>query len=179
MKKIIVTALAVFAFSFANAQDGNFKAGIHLGMPMGDAKNIYSLNWGLDAAYLWKVADNFQAGLTTGYSSFSGKDITTSTPAVYASGILVYPETSSTVKVNAAYIPLAASGLYSFSDNIFGGLDFGYAIYSGNGGGNGGVYYQPKVGYQTEKYEVYAGYKGISANGGTISSIGLGFNYKF
>ena len=41
------------------------------------------------------------------------------------------------------------------------------------------VYYQPKVGYQAEKYEVFAGYKGVSVDGGTFSSLNLGFNYKF
>ena len=174
MKKIILTAVAVFVLSFANAQDAGFKAGIHFGMPMGDAANVYSFNWGIDVAYLWPVADQFQAGVTTGYSSFSGKSI--STPGL-SLGPISLPGTS--VKVNAAFIPLAATGLYSFSDKIFGGLDLGYALYSGSGGGTGGVYYQPKVGYQTEKYEIYAGYKGISVSGGSVSSVGLGFNYKF
>ena len=44
---------------------------------------------------------------------------------------------------------------------------------------DGGFYYQPKVGYQAEKYEVFAGYKGVSVDGGTFSSLNLGFNYKF
>ena len=56
--------------------------------------------------------------------------------------------------------------------------DLGYAIYAGSGDGDGGVIYQPKFGYQNEKIEVYASYKGIS-NDGTLSSLNLGFNYKF
>ncbi|MCC9071536.1 hypothetical protein LNQ49_08085 [Flavobacterium sp. F-65] len=57
-------------------------------------------------------------------------------------------------------------------------INLGYAIYAGSGDGDGGVIYQPKFGYQTEKFEVYAAYKGISADGGTVSSINVGFSYK-
>ena len=74
MKKIILTVAAVFAFGFANAQDGAFKLGAHVGIPMGDIKDASSLNYGLDAAYVWSVADKFKAGVTTGYDVFSGKD---------------------------------------------------------------------------------------------------------
>lgn len=164
MRKIILSVLAVFAFGAAQAQDGGFKAGVHLGLPMGDAGDIYSFNFGLDVAYMWAISDDFQAGVTTGYSYFSGKEIDL--------GGLSF-------KVNGAFIPVAASGQYSFSDNFFGGADLGYAVYAGDGDGDGGFYYQPKVGYQTEKFEIYASYKGISADGSTISTVGLGFNYKF
>jgi hypothetical protein len=157
MKKIILSVLAVFAFGAAQAQDGGFKAGVHLGLPMGDAGDLSSFNGGVDLAYMWSVADSFNAGLTAGYTYFSGKD-----------GL-----------GNFGFIPVAASAQYSFSDNIFGGADLGYALYAGEGDGDGGFYYQPKVGYQTEKFEVYASYKGISADGSTISTVGLGFNYKF
>lgn len=165
MKKIILSFVAVMAFSFASAQDGGFKAGIHAGIPMGDAGDVYSSNFGLDVAYMWPLAEKFHAGVTTGYSYFSGKSID------LGFGI--------SAKVNGAFIPVAASGQYSFTENIFGGADLGYALYSGDGDGEGGFYYQPKVGYQTEKIEVYAAYKGVSVEGGSISSVGLGFNYKF
>jgi len=165
MKIIILSVLAVFAFGAAQAQDGGFKAGVHLGLPMGDAGDVYSFNFGLDVAYMWGISDNFHAGVTTGYSYFSGKEIDLGE--------------FGSLKVNGAFIPVAASGQYSFSDNFFGGVDLGYALYAGDGEGDGGLYYQPKVGYQTEKYEIYASYKGISADGSTISTVGLGFNYKF
>lgn len=157
MRKIILSVLAVFAFGAAQAQDGGFKAGVHLGLPIGDISDFSSFNGGVDLAYMWSVADSFNAGLTTGYTYFSGKD---------GFG-------------NLGFIPVAASGQYSFSDNFFGGADLGYAVYAGDGDGDGGFYYQPKVGYQTEKFEIYASYKGISADGSTISTVGLGFNYKF
>ncbi|TDE45856.1 hypothetical protein E0I26_03985 [Flavobacterium rhamnosiphilum] len=164
MKKIILSAAAVFAFGFANAQEGNFKLGAHVGLPMGDFKDSYSVNLGADVAYVWNVADKFSAGVTTGYTTYLGKTI--------GSGV------GSFEVPNAGFIPLAATGQYSISDDLFLGADLGYAIYAGSGDGDGGFLYQPKFGYQTEKFEVYAGYKGIS-NNGTLSSINLGFNYKF
>ena len=168
MKKIILTVAAVFAFGFANAQDGKFKVGAHVGLPIGDYKDSYSLNLGADFAYTWKVSDKFDAGVTTGYSTYLGKSQT------YNVG-----GTSFTVKPDAAgFIPVAATGQFAIDTNLFLGADFGYAIYAGKGEGNGGLYYQPKFGYQTEKIEIYAGYKGISNDGTSLSSINLGVNFK-
>lgn len=165
MKKILLTVVAVLGLAFANAQEGGFKAGIHAGLPMGDAGDVYSMNFGVDVAYMWQIAEKFDAGVTTGYSYFSGKSV----------DLGPFGE----LKVNGSFVPVAGSGQYSFSDNLFGGLDLGYALYTGDGEGDGGVYYQPKIGYQTETFEVYAAYKGISVEGGSVSSVGLGFNYKF
>lgn len=170
MKKIILALIAVMAFGLANAQEGSFKVGVHAGLPMGDIKDSYSVNLGLDVAYLWKINDKFSAGATTGYSTYLGKD------KKYQ--ILGF---SGSVKIpDAGFIPVAATGQYSLTDNLFAGVDLGYAIATGSGDSNikGGFLYQPKFGYQNEKIEVYAGYKGIESVG-TFSSINLGFNYKF
>lgn len=165
MKKIILTAMTVFAFSFANAQDGGFKAGINLGFPMGDIKDSYSLTIGLDVAYTWAVADKFQAGFTTGYAHYMGdkKEFM---------GVEIDID-------DAGFIPIAATAQYGITDNLFLGADLGYALGVSPDGNDGGFLYQPKFGYQTEKIEVYTGYKGISVDGGTFSSINIGFNYKF
>ena len=126
---------------------------------MGDIKDVSSLNIGVDAAYMWKVLDEFYVGATAGYTDYIGK-----------SGYSSF-----------GFIPIAASGQYSLTDNLFLGADLGYAIYAGSGSGDGGFYYQPKFGYQADKIEVYLGYKGISISSGgtfTYSSVNLGFNYK-
>jgi hypothetical protein len=165
MKKIILTAAAVFAFSFANAQDGGFKLGAHLGLPMGDFKDAYSLNIGADVAYVWNISDKFDAGVATGYTTYLGKTIDT------GEGSYKVP--------SAGFIPVAATGQYAIADNLFLGADLGYAVYAGSeDGAKGGVLYQPKFGYKAEKLEVYLGYKGISVDGGTISSVNIGVNYK-
>ncbi|NRT15300.1 hypothetical protein HNP99_001647 [Flavobacterium sp. 28A] len=175
MKKIILTVAAVFAFGFANAQDGQFKVGAHVGLPMGDIKDGSSLNLGADVAYLWNVTDKFKAGTTTGYSSYLGKTVKED---VNFGGFGSFGSIENKTDASG-FIPVAATAQYSLSDKFFVGTDLGYAIYVGKGEGDGGVYYQPKFGYQTEKIELYAGYKGISVDGATFSSLNLGFNYKF
>jgi hypothetical protein len=158
MRKIILSVLAVFAFGAAQAQDGGFKAGLNLGLPMGDIKDAYSFTVGVDVAYMWSVADKFQAGVSLGYAHYMAKEDFID---------------------DAGFLPIAATAQYSLSDNFFIGADLGYAVGMSPSGNDGGFLYQPKVGYQTEKYEIFAGYKGISVDGGTFSSVGLGFNYKF
>jgi hypothetical protein len=170
MKKIILTVAAVFVLSFANAQDGGFKVGINAGLPMGDIKDSYSLSVGLDIAYLKSFSDKFQAGLTTGYAHYLGKSETVD---------LGFGLTATADTEDGGFIPLAATAQYSVSENFFVGADLGYAIGVSPSENKGGFLYQPKVGYQTEKFELYAGYKGISVDGGTFSSVNLGFNYKF
>jgi hypothetical protein len=167
MKKLMLSALALFAFGFANAQDGGgFKAGVHFGIPMGDAGDLFTMNLGLDVAYMWDVAEDFKAGVTTGYTMYMGDEVDM--------GILGKYDVE-----DAGFIPIAGSAQYSIMENLFLGVDLGYAIYAGSeDGAEGGFYYQPKVGYQTEKIEIYLGYKGIS-NDGDISSFGLGAAYKF
>lgn len=156
MKKIILTAAAVFAFGFANAQSGAFKLGAHVGLPMGDIKDYSSVNLGADLAYTWSVAEGFDAGITTGYTSYLGKD---GADAV-------------------GFIPVAATAQFTLTNNWFIGADLGYAIGVNPSGVDGGFLYQPKFGYQMEKTGVYVGYKGISVSGGTYSSINLGIDFK-
>ena len=167
MKKLLFSAIAVVAFGFAaQAQDeGGFSAGIHLGMPMGDAGDIYTFNAGADLAYHFPVADGFTAGVTTGYSYFAGEEVDLGP--------------FGTVKTNGAFVPLAATAKYSLTESFFVGADLGYALYVGDGEGDGGVYYQPKVGYQMEMIDIFVSYKGIAVEDTSISTVGIGAAFKF
>lgn len=156
MKKIILTAAAIFAFGFANAQSGAFKLGAHVGLPMGDIKDFSSLNLGVDASYTWTVAEGLDAGIATGYTSYLGKD------GADANG----------------FIPVAATAQFTLENKMFIGADLGYGIGVNPSGIDSGFLYQPKIGYQMEKVGVYVGYKGISVTGGTYSSVNLGVNFK-
>ena len=170
MKKLIV--MAAFAVAgLVNAQTG-FKAGVHTGLPMGDAGDFYSFGYGLDVSYLFDVAEGFKAGGTAGYSILGAKEITT--PSFSFGGVTV-PGTTITPD-DTKFITIGATAQYSFSESIFGGLDLGYAIPNE---GDGALYYLPKVGYQTQQIEVYVGYRGIATEGTAITSVQLGFNYKF
>ncbi|RVT77475.1 hypothetical protein EOD40_06635 [Flavobacterium sufflavum] len=155
MKKIILTAAVLFAFGFANAQSGAFKLGAHVGLPTGDIKDFSSVNLGADVAYTWSVAEGFDAGITTGYTSYLGKD---GADAV-------------------GFIPVAATAQFTLTNNWFIGADLGYAI-GASTDNDGGFLYQPKFGYQMEKTGVYVAYKGISKDGATVSSVNLGVSFK-
>ncbi len=167
MKKLLVAAIAVFTFGAANAQDGGIKVGLHAGLPMGDIKDATSVNLGLDLAYLWNVGEGFEAGITTGYTTYLGKTETTS-----FGGFSV-----DTKYEDISFVPVAATAQFSLSSNIFLGADLGYAV-GVSKDTDGGFLYQPKVGYQAEKLQIYLGYKGISLDGATASSLNLGVAFK-
>lgn len=166
MKKILLVG-ALALFGAMNAQSG-FKIGAHVGLPVGDISDTTSFNFGVDAAYTWRVADNFDLGITTGYSHYTGKDYTNP-----SSG-------TQTVKgESTGMIPVAATAQYGFNGGFFVGADLGYAFFTEENS-DGGFYYQPKIGYTlNQKHDLYLGYKGISLDGGTVSSVNLGYAYKF
>lgn len=167
MKRIILSAIAVMAFAFANAQDGHFKVGVNVGLPVGNSADVLSVNLGADVAYLWNVADRFTAGVTTGYTIYGDKTYTG------YNGNFAYEMVTDA----RAFVPVAGTAQYSVTDNLFFGADLGYAI-NAEEAGDGGFLYQPKFGYQNDKIELFVSYKGIASNT-TISSLNLGFNYKF
>ena len=158
MKKIILTAAAIFAFGFANAQSGAFKLGAHVGLPTGDIKDFYSVNLGADLAYTWSVAEGLDVGITTGYTTYLLK--------------------SDFEGDAAGFIPVAATAQFTLTNNWFIGADLGYGIGVAPEGNDGGFLYQPKFGYQMANTGLYVAYKGISVDGGTFSSVNLGVNFK-
>lgn len=163
MKKLLlIAAMAVFGLS--NAQEG-FKVGAHVGLPTGDAGDVFSFNVGVDAAYLWNMGDGFDLGVATGYSHFFGKTVSGS----------AYGVSYSNDVDDWGYIPVAVSGKYKLSGSQFYlGADLGYGIATK---GDGGFYYSPRVGYNLSSGELYLTYKGVS-NNGSINAIGLGYNFQ-
>jgi hypothetical protein len=168
MKKVILAAIAVMVFGFANAQDGHFKVGVNGGLPLGNTSDLFSVNLGFDAAYLWNIDDRFSAGVITGYTTYIGKNYTGYIGSV-AYDMIASP--------NQSFVPVGGTAQYSIADQFFVGADLAYAI-NVDGDLDGGFLYQPKFGFQTKKIEVYTSYKGFSSNE-TLSSVNLGFNYKF
>jgi opacity protein-like surface antigen len=161
MKKFIFAAVAVFAFAFsANAQDGKFEVGVNAALPIGDAGDLYTFSIGIDAAYMWNVSEQFDAGVATGFTNAFGDEVS-------ILGITVEAE-------DAQFIPLAGSARYNVSSDFFLGADLGYAI-GINDGNDGGFYYRPKVGYNvSEKVSLNLSYTGIAVDGGSFDTIGLG-----
>lgn len=161
MKKLfLVGALALFGAM--NAQTGHFNLGAHLGMPTGDVADATNFVLGVDAAYMFPVADKFELGITSGYSAFLGKKV---------DGYKV---------PTLSLIPVAASAAYKVSPEFSIGADLGYGFLSWDGESDGGFYYQPKLAYSFQDvHSVWLGYQGVSKNGVTFSSVNLGYTYTF
>ncbi len=162
-KLLFIIAIAFISSLSMNAQ--GFRAGVNLGLPIGDIGDFSSFNVGVDLQYLWEVNDGVEVGVTTGYSHFFGKEI----------DIL-----GTTVKVDdVQFIPIAATGSINLSDEFSLGADIGYAL-GVNTGNDGGFYYRPKVAYGiSEAIDIVASYSGVSVTGGTINAITLGVNFGF
>jgi len=153
---ILVFACMLTGLLSMNAQ-GDFRAGAHLGLPMGDTSDFTSFTIGADLSYLWNIDDMFSAGISTGVSTYSGKDDFES----------------------YSFIPLLASGRAEFSEMWFGGLDLGYAI-ALEEDTDGGFFYQPKVGWTNGELDIFVYYQGISVSDGAfdVTSIGVGGAFK-
>ncbi|CAM1341091.1 outer membrane beta-barrel protein [Tenacibaculum amylolyticum] len=164
MKKFLLT-IAMVAFGFAaNAQDGQFNAGVNLGLPVGDASDISSFAVGAEVNYLFSVSDDFQVGPSVGFVNYFGKDT-----EVTAGGVTVTISAS-----DAQFLPIAAAGRFAISDEFTLGADLGYAV-GINTGNDGGFYYRPMVGYNVaDNIMIQATYSGVSVTGGSVANIGLG-----
>ncbi|MFK7781088.1 outer membrane beta-barrel protein [Psychroserpens sp.] len=173
MKKLILLAVvAVFSLSNVNAQ-GELRAGLNVGTTIGDFSDSYGIGFGLDATYLWEVSEKFQAGVATGFQTVAGEELTIEGGTFF--GVTI-PDTKVEVD-NFNYIPLAASGRFNASEAFVLGADLGYAIAAGEG--DGGFYYAPMVAYNiTEEFQAGISYRGVSADGGSFSSVNLGVNYR-
>ncbi len=170
MKKVLLMSIIALISSVSViAQEGSFKAGIHVGIPTGDIEKVSSFNAGLDLTYLFSINDDFKVGGTIGYTNFFGKTITSS-----FAGSSVSISTD-----DVSFIPLAASIEYGLSPKFYLGADLGYAI-STDDDIDGGLYYQPKIGYNaTDVIDIFFAYKGIAIDDLSVGVISLGAAYKF
>ncbi|MCL1672684.1 outer membrane beta-barrel protein [Elizabethkingia ursingii] len=161
-KSLLLGAFALLGFAASAQTTGQLKIGANIGIPVGDISNTTSFTMGLDAAYQWRLAENFDLGIATGYHHYFTKS-----------------KFKDAGGKDYGFIPIAASAQYSIDPKFFIGADLGYGISTNSDMTKGGFYYQPKVGYQQPDWELYLGYKGISVDGGNVGSVNLGFNFKF
>jgi hypothetical protein len=166
MKKLmLLAAIAVFGLTSVNAQ--NFNAGVTAGIPIGDFSDAYTFNVGLDVNYLWEVSDDFEAGVASGFNQSFGDD----------QEITLLGQTTTLSVDDFQYIPIAAAGRFNASDDFQVGADLGYAVAVGEG--DGGFYYRPMVGYNVgETTQITLSYRGVSADGGSFSTVNAGVNFS-
>ncbi len=153
---------AVFALS-ANAQDG-LKGGVSAGLPVGDVGDGYSFSLLLDLSYLWGVSDQFDVGITAGYSHSFGKSIDVG---------------EGSFKLDAAsFLPVAVAARLNVSDTFAIGADLGYAVGINPDGNDGGFYYAPKLQYSvSDSIDIVAAYRGVSLDGGSFDIFSLGLEF--
>lgn len=154
MKKFIIFGALILCATLGFSQ--GFKAGVNVGIPVGDASDVSNIQAGADIAYLFGVADTFSVGPMLGYSNF-------------------FPEDSDLFD-NIQFLPIAASGRLGLGEAFFLGADLGYAV-GLDKGNDGGFYYRPQLGYDFGVVGLVASYSGVSMNGGSISSINLGLEF--
>ncbi|WP_189702508.1 outer membrane beta-barrel protein [Subsaximicrobium wynnwilliamsii] len=170
MKKLILVAVvAVFGLANVNAQ--NFNAGISAGLPIGDFSDLYSFSVIVDVNYLWEVSEQFDAGVTVGYSHSFGKDEDLNLDLGDFGSFDIETE-------DFGYIPIGAAGRFNASEDFTIGLDLGYAIAVSPSGSDGGFYYAPKVQYGiTQSLDIVAAYRGVSLDGGSFDIVSLGIEF--
>jgi hypothetical protein len=161
MKKLFLVAtfvVAGFVGAYAQPTEGfSFGAGIRLGLPIGDFGDYSSFGVGGELQGEYGFSDMVSGVLTTGYTSFFGKDDLESVGLIpILIGARVYPST-----------------------NFFIGAQVGYGILTGNGDSEGAFNYQPQIGYNAQKFQLALNYNGLSKDGSTLGHIGLTGIFKF
>ncbi len=153
MKKLLIIGALIFS-SISYAQ--GFKAGLNVGVPTGDVSDFYNLQVGADVGYTFSVLPGLTVGPMLGYMNF-------------------FPEDSD-LSDNGQFLPIAASGRYGITNSFFLGADLGYGV-GITDGLDGGFYYRPQIGYDFGLIGLIASYSGVSVDGGSWSSVNLGFEF--
>lgn len=163
MKKVFLFAALLFAGIGSLQAQGEFRAGLSGGIPIGDSADFATFAIAVDLGYLLEISDEFDAGVTTGYTHTFGDEVT-------IAGVTFEVD-------DDQFIPIAASGRFEVAPNFTLGADVGYAI-GINDGNDGGFYYSPRAQYSvSEAIDIVAAYRGVSVNGGSWDVISAGVEF--
>ena len=153
MKKLfLLSIIAVFAIGSMNAQ-GQLRAGINGGLPVGDVGDFSSFAIAVDLGYLFEVSDEFDAGFETGYTNFFGKDDFD----------------------GFSFLPITGVANYDVSEEISLEGGAGYAVsLESNGGGD--FYWKFGAAYALdEDSDIGLSYRSVSGDGASIDAVMLGY----
>ena len=169
MKKLTL-ALSIIATSFiASAQSNegafHFAGGLHVGLPVGSFGDSHSFGIGAELQGEYNFAETLSGTITTGYTSFFGKEV-----SIPGFGTYKYE--------SVGYVPILAGVRVYAAPAFFIGGKIGYGIFTGTGNPSG-FNYRPEIGYNGERFQLAVGYNGVSVTGGTLGHIGLSALYKF
>ena len=170
MKKLLLVAvitIAGFTGAYAQPTEGfTFGAGIRLGLPIGDFSDFSSFGVGGELLGEYGFSDMVSGVISTGYTSFFGKDID-------------IPGIGTIDGESTGYIPILVGARVYPSTNFFIGAQVGYGILTGGGESEGAFNYQPQIGYNASNFQLALNYNGLSKDGSTLSHLGLTAIFKF
>ncbi|MGI9546846.1 MAG: hypothetical protein ACR2MM_06405 [Flavobacteriaceae bacterium] len=164
MKKLVLFGCLALLGLVVQAQN-EFRAGAHIGLPIGDSSDFATFAIAVDLGYLFEITEEVQVGPTVGYSHSFGDTIDTGLGSFDIDDV--------------QFIPIAASGHYNFTEEFWFGLDLGYAL-GLNDGNDGGFYYSPRFAYGVaENIDIALAWRGISVDGGSWDILSLGVEFAF
>jgi hypothetical protein len=144
--------------TFAQSDKSRFSIGFEGGIPLGDAKDVYSVALGGSLKYELPIATSTKFTLSGGYTAFKIKDD-------FGGG-------------SSGFVPLKAGIKYFFNEGFYGEGQVG-AVFSTESGGGTAFAYAPGIGYALEGgFDIGVRYEGWSHDG-TISQIGVRIAYGF
>lgn len=163
MKRLfLIVAVALMSIAATQAQ-GQFRAGISGGLPIGDAGDLATFAIAVDLGYLFEISDAVAIGATTGYSHSFGDTIDFGFGQVEIEDI--------------QFIPIAASGRFKVASNFTLGGDVGYAL-GVNDGNDGGFYYSPRAQYGvSDAIDIVVAFRGVAVDGGSWDIVSAGVEF--
>lgn len=168
LKRLVVLIFLTSPLFTTHAQNNpGLEASVHLGIPTEDISESVNLVYGLDFSYYFiHVAEVLDFGFTAGYINFNGDEILSS-------------ESLNVALPDASFLRFGGTGRLNLSNDIYFALDLGYAI--GLDDIDGGLYYQPKVGFYVSDFSLFVYYQKIRTDDRfqNYSSVGVGATYHF
>lgn len=167
-KILVIIVLLITPLIHTQAQNNRgLEASVHLGIPTEDVENSVNLVYGLDFNYYFiNVAEVLDFGFTGGYINFNGDQVLSS-------------DSVNVALPDASFLRIGGSGRLNLNPDFYFGLNLGYAI--GLDDIDGGVYYQPNVGFNANAFSFFVYYQKIRTDNRfqNYSSVGLGATYHF
>jgi hypothetical protein len=165
MKKVLIGLVTLFMVSHSFSQTGNditkknswLKAGVSLGVPVGDIATYSSFTAGLEVSGQFMETKHFGIGIASGYTQFFAKNNYSSFGAIPL-GLMIryYPETS----------------------GFFAGVDAGYTFLTNSIGSSGGLYVKPQLGYHNYNWNIYGFYNHVFTDNINVQNVGIAATYN-
>lgn len=170
MKKLMMCGLAIFmvAQSFAQnteapitKQNSWLKAGVNVGLPVGNISNYTSATVGGELSAQAMATPNLGLGVASGYTHYFGKNGFKDLGTIPLGALIRY---------------------YPASSGFFAGTDVGYSFIT-SGGPTGGAYIKPQIGYHNYDWNLYGFYNQVFVgnNGIDLQNVGVSavYNIRF